>query len=348
MKQMTYAGRNVLNAESVKLGIISRSTARDDPAEIHQWLCNHWYRYLIGNFVTAEPDLQRVHNTAQGKTLLNTETLADWVAPAIESGEVWWLNPAATEAIDLEQTIVEFLGSRVGTALEGKLSRINCMQALAEWRKEHVQLQAKAALDWREHRPDAVELLLQTEHGGFYELRPTSADLRHEMAYESQMMRHCLGQFQNKRQLTGGYGEHYASACEAGKIRLFSYRSGQHKPKITIAASVTKSGALKIDQIKGKQNRPPVDRYRDALLAFLNTLDTAAGTPNDALTMDIVKLRSRWTHVTTLNEEEQLEAVARAPSLLRQMPYPTMSSQWLVAGLNPELVKEMPIASRLK
>src|SRR5260370_38069032 len=83
------------------------------------------------------------------------------------------------------------------------------------------------------------------------------------------------------------YGEHYAEACEQGRLRLFSYRTGTAQPRITVSAQVRDDGRLRIDQIKGKQNRPPIARYLADVLALLNHLDTDGEAPADALAMGI-------------------------------------------------------------
>ena len=53
------------------------------------------------------------------------------VAPA----PVVWIDPQEPDLLATEARLVEFLDSRAGTALAGKLDRINCPQALALWRQ---------------------------------------------------------------------------------------------------------------------------------------------------------------------------------------------------------------------
>lgn len=69
------------------------------------------------------------------------------------------------------------------------------------------------------------------------------------MAYESWHMQHCVGQFDDRKNLTGGYGEYYANQIEQHKLRLFSLRDNNNIPHVTIALNVV-GDSLEIDQIK--------------------------------------------------------------------------------------------------
>ncbi|MEO9102121.1 MAG: hypothetical protein ABI256_06465, partial [Rhodoferax sp.] len=213
---------------------------------------------------------------------------------------LWWIDPQSEPLLAIEERLLEFLGSRAGTSLEGKLMRINCPQALARWEAEHAAFHAKATAGRRTSNADAVATVWQGQHGTFVELLPTHSALRAEMAYESQMMQHCLGQFSNRRALTGGYGESHAAKCEAGRLRVFSYRTSESLPHITISLKVTDDGMLDLDQIKGRQNRLPDARYRDDVCAFLNHLPTSMFDPSDGLEMGVARLASGWYNVSEL------------------------------------------------
>ncbi len=252
------------------------------------------------------------------------------------------MEPDSAPLLALESRLLEFLSTRRGTALEGKLQRINCPQALARWTLEHLAFARKSESGWAEHRPGAVRPLLRGQLGVFVEFDAQSPDLRAEMAYESQMMRHCLGQFSARGALRGGYGEHYAEACEQGRLRLFSYRTGTAQPRITVSAQVLDGGRLRIDQIKGKQNRPPIARYLADVLALLNHLDADGEAPADALAMGIVRRPAHllasghtgaWCAASELHTEaEQLWLLQAHPALLEQLDIRSPLMQWLVAA----------------
>jgi len=352
----TYGARDVVNAPAIRSAIERRSQERGDPEEVRAWLANHFYRHLVGNLQAPAPVLQAVTQRGQAQALLRPAPVPAWAlarlgdaparhAPGAET-PLWWIDPEAEAVLALEARLVEFLMSRDGTALQGKLQRVTAPQALALWAEEHAAYEAKAAAGWREHQSEAVALAWQGEQGHFVEFRPDSAQLRAEMAYESQMMRHCLGQFASRRSLVGGYGEHYAKACEEGRMRLFSYRTASHVPHITISAHVREDGRLAIDQIKGKQNRPPIERYQGEVLALLNQLATCEDAPPDALQMGIVRTSQGWCAVRDVAlEADQLRLVQARPALVRELPTPSPLVQWLVAARDPALLQGLPLAA---
>ncbi|WP_374351517.1 hypothetical protein [Chitinimonas sp.] len=337
----SYGARDVVNAPSVRQAIERRSQARGDPEEVRAWLLNHFFRHLIGNFQAAVPALEQLRSEERARALFAPAPVPDWVARRLQPKQgngaaMWWLVPDSEALLALEQRCVEFLLARQGTALAGKLMRITAPQALQRWAAEHAAFQARAAAGWRSHQPAAVRVVHQGALGQFVELLPDSPVLRAEMAYESQMMRHCLGQFAQRNELSGGYGEQYASACSAGKLRLFSYRSANQEPHITISAIVSEGGRLQIDQIKGKQNRPPIARYRDELLGLLNQLPTTADTPADAIKMHIFRSTDGWLPIEAIEREaDQLALIRRQPGLIGLLPTLSPLAQWLVLARQP-------------
>lgn len=348
----SYGARNVINAPALRAAIAQRSRERQDAAEVQTWLLNHFYRHLVGNLQAPAPSLQPVATLEQAQTLLRPAPLPTWIGPHLknaDSAPLWWLDPQAPEVLALETRLVEFLQSRQGTPLQGKLQRINAPQATALWDAEHATMHAKAAAGWREHCPDAVREVCAFATGRFVELRPESPHLREEMAYESQMMRHCLGQFATRRTLSGGYGEQYASACEQGRMRLFSFRSAQGAPHITISAHTEADCTLRIDQIKGKQNRAPIARYREEVLTLLNLLPTTNPTPADALAMGVARTAKGWQAVSNITDgAEQLALVRQQPALVRELPPAAALVHWVVAAQRPELLEGLTLTPALQ
>ncbi|WP_169781702.1 PcfJ domain-containing protein, partial [Escherichia coli] len=110
--------------------------------------------------------------------------------------------------------------------------------------------------------------ILDVPDGKIVEFDASHSNFRREMAYESWHMQHCVGQFDDRKNLTGGYGEYYANQIEQHKLRLFSLRDNNNIPHVTIALNVV-GDSLEIDQIKGKQNRHPVKKYADDVLSLL-------------------------------------------------------------------------------
>ena len=348
----TYAARDVANAPEIKAAIAQRSAARGDSAEVAQWLASHFFRYVVGNAQLAAPAMQALDSLATAQARLGNKVPA-WIQTRLHDSEkggipqatIWWMDADSMAVREVEQRLVEFLNTRAGTPLEGKLMRVNAMQALAQWEAEHQAFEAKQLAGWREHQPEAVAVVWRGEGGDFVEMLPKSPKLREELAFESQCMRHCVGQFGNRRKLSGGYGEHYAASCEQGKMRLFSYRTGADhaQPRITISAVVQADGRLDIEQIKGKQNRPPVDKYHADVLGFLQSLPTGDDTPNDALAIDLVRLPSGWTRVADIaTEADQLALFAHHPDKLALVAQPSPLVQWLTLARTPEAVQAAP------
>ena len=131
-------------------------------------------------------------------------------------------------------------------------------------------------------------------------------------------------------------------------MRIFSYRTGQQQPRITISAWVQDDGRLRIDQIKGKQNRPPIDRYRSDVLGFLNQLPSAETSPDDALAMRLVRVAEGWRAVEELvTEGEQLQLWQRQPALLAHVRQTTALVQWLAAARDSSVLAGQQISPPL-
>jgi hypothetical protein len=345
----TYQPRDVINAPEIKAQIKKRSLVRQDSDEIRAWLINHFFRYVIGNWQATEPALKKLATLTAAQDALSASdkrSVPPWLSKRFQGAEkgqrlppLWWIDPASEGLLAVENKLIEFLQARQGTALEGKLQRINALQALALWQTEHAAMEARAANNWRTHEPEAVQEIWRDAHGVLVEFKFDSPHLRAEMAYESQIMRHCLGQFADRRALTGGYGAQYAEACEAGQLKLYSYRTGaaSNQPRITISAWVCEGGTVRIDQIKGKQNRPPIDSYRASVLGFLNSLPTSLDTPGDAVNMGIARCGINWRNISEVEDEaSQLRLIRRYPALFPQLPHPQPLLQWLVAVTDPK------------
>jgi hypothetical protein len=348
--RLGYAPRNALNAGELKAGIAERSRARGDGDDIRAWLLNHFYRHVVANFVPA----RTIESLDDARHAFAPAPVPAWViarfGAAPEAGEertaaplapVVWVDPVEPSLLALEARLVEFLESRAGTPLAGKLDRINCPQALALWESEHAQMAERIERGWRESRPDALRTLLELPSGRFVELRHDgdSAPLRAEMAYESYAMRHCLGQFTDRQALTGGYGERYAQAIETGRMRLISFRDAGGQPHVTISMVVHEDGSLEVEQVKGKQNRPPVVRYVNEVVACLNALGTNHTMPADCIAIGVVRTPSGWAHIDDVRDTAmQASLVARHPVLFAHLAAPTPAVEWFVAARQPQLL----------
>ena len=365
-----YQARDVVNAPAIKEAIAARSAARGDAPDVAAWLTNHFCRHVIGNLQADAPVVQIIADGHTLQELLGRKPAPAWALERLSkkaSGfplpELYLIVPDAPAVLALENRLVEFLSTRKGTSLEGKLQRVNAPQALARWTLEHLSFQQKQNSGWIEHSKDAVRGLLPGQQGIFFEFDSKSANLRKEMAYESQMMGHCVGQFADRKQFQGGYGEHYAEGLLSGKMRLFSYRTGSAQPRITVNAFVQKDGTLQIEQIKGKQNRPPIARYVPDVVALLNHLPLNDEVPDDALAMGVLRRPAHflqanpqlapWCAVQDLTSDaEQLWLMQQHPELLSRLDLQSPLMQWMVAArkdsVDNEVLEKMPKSAALK
>ncbi|KEY60924.1 hypothetical protein [Serratia sp. DD3] len=342
-----YAPRNVINAPEIKKSIRARSKKREDTPEVAAWLVNHFYRHVIGNFQTTSPDLCLITSLGAAADLSGFKGgVPEWISKRFAANiPLYWIAPESEALLVLESRVLEFLVSRTGTSLEGKLMRITCPQALTLYEAEHRVFEARALQGWRQHSPEAINVIQTSPLGQFVELLPDSPKLRDEMAYESQMMRHCLGQFDNRQALEGGYGEHYAKSCEEGKLRLFSFRSSEQLPHITISAYVEADGRLRIDQVKGKQNCPPIARYQEEVRAFLNTLPCVPCFPPDLTAIGLAYSRQGWLAIEQVqDEDDQLQVINHAPKLAEKLRNLTPAAQWLLAAKSPAQLPNLPLS----
>ena len=343
-----YAPRNALNADALKRAITARSQARGDAEPVRSWLLNHFYRHLVSNFEPA----RRIHDVQDAAALQGAAPLPPWLIRHFDNADkqthhpagapLVWVDPSHPQVLEQEALLVEFLGSRQGTALEGKLDRINCPQALELWQKEHAQMAVRAEQGWRKSQPEALRVAVMCADHTWVEFVPECPQLRSEMAFESYVMRHCLGQFANRKALDGGYGERYAQAVEQGHMRVFSLRDAQNQPHITVSITLQNNGALTVDQVKGKQNRPPIERYYTPLLALLNAVGTDEQTPADCIAIAIVRTQAGWLRLEDVTDPSaQTRLVALYPQLFSRLQAPSAMVEWLVAARQPELLTQV-------
>ena len=136
-----YGARDVVKAPAIRRAIERRSLARNDPEEVRAWLANHFYRHVVGNLQASAPVVQAVTQREQAQALLKPVAVPPWaLARLVEASPrhtaapttaLWWIDPEAEAVLALESRLVEFLLSREGTALQGKLQRVTAPQALA-------------------------------------------------------------------------------------------------------------------------------------------------------------------------------------------------------------------------
>ena len=76
--------------------------------------------------------------------------------------------------------------------------------------------------------------------------------------YEGTLMGHCVGGYERE--------------VEAGDVWIFSFRDKDNQPHITIEVAPPVGSEIEIQQIKGKENKPPVAKYHDKVIDFLRIM----------------------------------------------------------------------------
>ncbi|ATQ06976.1 cytoplasmic protein [Salmonella enterica subsp. enterica] len=242
---------------------------------------------------------------------------------------------------------MEFLSRQEGTRLETKLQRINCFTVLAMREAEHQKMQRLREQGWYPSNSEALKPVMAVNNGVLVELDATNPGLRSEMAYESWHMQHCVGDFDNKGALSGGYGDYYARQIEQQKLRLFSLRDGNNIPHVTISLVVGNNG-LSIDQIKGKQNRHPIKKYANDVLSLLRHLQPLPERHADCEGMGIVYEStpeySGWKFITHIHDLNFLLNVLHDNfHLMEHFPTPPVALQWLLLHSAPEALRYLQV-----
>ena len=350
-----YLPRDVVNAPEVKAAIARRSTERGDDADMAAWLRNHFFRWTIGSFEHVLP----VHSAADYLAAAGPgRPIPEWLAKHLQprAGAAprtcCYIDPDHLLLIERERVLVEFLRSRRGTRLAQKLQRITCFMALTMWEQEHQRMQTRRSKGWVPSSGLALREVLRTPNGTVFEFDGSHAALREEMAYESYHMQHCLGQFASLKKLSGGYGEQYAQAAQEGRLRLFTLRSAGNLPHVTISLTVHADG-LRVDQVKGKQNRHPVRKYADDVLQFLRAVPPRGERHADCEGMGLVfepdaaappdgRAAGQWKFVTEVADAGFLLSVMSANfHLIEHFERPPAALQWLLLRIAPQELAQL-------
>lgn len=260
--------RDIVNAPEVKKTIVERSQNRKDDPEITQWFEKKFFEYVIKQF----NPVFHVNSVAAWKICQLPQPIPTWFLKKLEQqpeSQMLYVDPLHEQILALEKPILEFFNSRLKTNLKGKFMKMTYDQVLEAWHKDHEIMKKRLEKGQWDSSEHAITEVLTVDTGRFVEITATGMLLRKEMAFESRHMQHCLGQFSNLIDLKDGYGEHYVTQKEFGLFRYFSLRDTANKPHVTISLEWDGEEWC-IEQIKGKQNQVPVQKYTDDVLVFLN------------------------------------------------------------------------------
>lgn len=345
-KQQQNQGRNVINLEEIKTYLHSYAKEKELSLPISSWLQKTFVRWLINHFV----EVQVVESVERYQSLVKGE-IPSWFEP--KKSTYIYINMKNPTLVDTLHTCVEFLSAR-DEKLSHKFPRMTVEHLLKKSRQEHLRMQEKKR-KFIETSGEAIERVFTFENLHVVKFLAHHKELSLEMARESALMQHCLGDFENVEKGEGGYGSYYFGLIKKESITLYSLRDEKNMPHATISVSY-KRGEAWLDQIKGKQNLAPIERYVPASVAFFNHLGLQQNYHQDCLAMGVVFAKGKSQQLSTINDESmQQHFIAYDPSFIEHLPKPSQSSLWLASLRDPKkvgLLKEssdaMKIASLLQ
>lgn len=329
-KQQQKQGRNVINIEELQTHLNAYAKEKKLSKPIVFWLQKAFIRWLINHL----DEVQVVESVEHYERLIQGD-VPSWFVPtnAVEFIYINIKNPTFTDTLN---TCVEFLSSR-SQKLVHKFPRMTVEHVLKKSKQEHIRMQEKRR-KFIETSGEAIEHVFTFENMHVVKFIPHHPELSLEMARESALMQHCLGEFDNVEKGEGGYGSYYYGLIQKKAITLYSLRDEKNMPHATISVSY-KRGEAWLDQIKGKQNLAPIERYVPASVAFFNHLGLQQNYHQDCLAMGVVFAKGKSQQLCSISDESmQQHFIAYDPSFIEHLPNPSKSSLWLASLRAPKKV----------
>jgi hypothetical protein len=331
-------GRNVINIQELERILSQFSETKKLSEPITKWLQKNFLKWVINHF----SPVQVVQSSERFRSLVRG-TVPTWFIPNSKEVEFIYIDPEHPQFQELLEKTSEFLGSRA-TKETQKFYKMSVDQVLKKWEEEHQRITNRK----ERHIETSEEALKEVFSFGeftFVKFINDHKELSLEMARESALMQHCLGEFDNIEQGEGGYGAYYIELIREEKITLFSLRDAQNNPHVTIAL-YPKKNQLWLDQIKGKQNRYPIERYIPASKAFFNHLGVHHTYHPDCLGMGLIYSQGETKHLNEVTcENEQHFLVAYNPELITHIQNPSAATLWLVHTRKPSLATKLQESS---
>lgn len=321
-------GRNVINIQDLKERLNFYSKEKKLSIDVATWIQKAFLRWLINSF----PYVQVVQSNERYLSLVKGK-IPSWFQ---ENSDIQfiYIEVEHREIRILLDKCSEFLESR-DKKMVHKFPRMTVEQVLQKWEKEHHAMVVKEKF-FKETSTKGLEVVFKFENLTVVKFKPDHQELSLEMARESALMQHCLGEFDNDRLGQGGYGEYYINKIRSKEIELFSLRDSKNMPHATIAL-YKKKGVYWLEQIKGKQNKSPIERYVPASVAFFNFLDVQYNYyHNDTLGMSVIYIDGRTKRIEELEDEKSQELlIAHDVTLIHKIKNPSKSTLWLATLRSP-------------
>ena len=309
-------GRNVINITQIQEKITTYAEKKSLPDDVLFWLQKTFLRWLINHY----PNVQEVRTIERYKTLVKG-SVPTWFRPDDGATKYIYIDLHHYVFQELLEKCSEFLTSRPKNIYH-KFPRMTVGHVLQKWKEEHDLLLRKEK-KYKETSFDGLESVFSFEDLHIVRFNNGHHELSLEMARESALMQHCLGEFDNDEEGTGGYGEYYIKLIKEEEIELYSLRDEKNMPQATIAL-YQKDGALWLDQIKGKQNVAPIARYAPACIAFFNAFKVHYGYHSDTLRMGVVCVDGESKKIEEIHDERtQQFLVAYHAQYIELLPNPS-------------------------
>jgi len=336
---MKAIARDVVNTAHIKATLAGRSEVRHDAPVVASWLKKAFHRWIISTFEHATP-----LTDAEAYQAMTGEAAPAWLSEKVAAdGEqpLVLIDPAHPHLMTLEQRCAEWLGVRAKDDIARKFPRMTPPHVLGHWREDHRLMAKRQASGIVETSGDALSTVLRRKGLHAVEFDPAHPEFRKELRNESVHMGHCIGQFADLDQYSGGYAEDYAAGAEAGEMRLFSIRDGRNAPHVTVALDKAED-TLHLREAKGKQNLAPIEKYADALRALLNSLKIEAAFHPDCAACGLFVQGGKHVTIDGLEDAEgQMRAVALRPDLALRVSRPSAAMKWLAMTSDPETAPTM-------
>jgi|SaaInlV_200m_DNA_4_1039719.scaffolds.fasta_scaffold09492_2 hypothetical protein len=243
---------NIADIDSYLVGI-----SKNAPAQTKKWFLSRAKKYLINSdedneLVTrfsskAEPWMQKRHEEGvqlytfrpSGKLTNQLSHVIDWLIA---------LNDVSTGNRPTDVTTK----NNATKSLRG-INNMNISQAIdksVDWTRQ-LQKETKHKITVKDE--PGLEFILSAGDYAWYELTDQLC-----LDNEGNRMGHCVGSYGNR--------------VSSGNIKIYSLRDINNMPHATIEVNEGK-----ITQIKGKENQPPVSKYKSAVLQMVKHLGVPFG-----------------------------------------------------------------------
>ena len=230
--------RNILNVKNIDLWVKNLAARAQNPG-VKQWVQTMLPAYLKKTY----DKLQKVQ-PAQLPLYFPKGKIPDWATKGAEQGDLYIVQ-LDDELQEQVSQVIDYLESEV---TNHNLARIPFEVAAQRSKEWHQRLATSADTSTG---PTQAKLVKAYPDGYKWVLLTTQACLDHE----GNVMGNCVG------------GGAYDAGIAAGTMQIYSLRDRANDSHVTMAIQ---NGAFR--EVKGKQNKVPIAKYRPYVIDLLNAL----------------------------------------------------------------------------